>query len=164
MLSLYELQYKSHKWVGLYMNLEDELPEWVVCVGYLKVFRFNLMEISTTFMGTFLKPNVGSQYYTFIKVRPNVRNVEPPMAFLRWMSRVRVGGLARGNAQTQFTMFFQKLDQLFLDPGVMVVVQKVHHSWYSWPSSVGSGLLVPKRPLRSQSLVSGGMKFPLQIS
>lgn len=66
-------------------------------------------------MSTFPKSNVGSQYFTQTKVKPNIGNVTPLMAFSWWMVQVKVGSLTRGSSQTQYNLFFGKLDQMFFD-------------------------------------------------
>ena len=69
-------------------------------------------------MGSFPKSIVGLQYFTLT----NARHIVPHRAFLGWMSRVRVDGLSRGSAHTQFSLFVGKLNQLFFDP-----------AWWWWP-------------------------------
>jgi hypothetical protein len=73
----------SREWVGLYKNVEDMMPEWVVCVGYLKAFNSGTVEFSAYYMGSFSESMVGLQYFT----RTNARHVVPPTAFLGWVSR-----------------------------------------------------------------------------
>lgn len=51
-----------------------------------------------------------------MEVRTNARHVALPMAFLGWMSHVRVDRLAQKSAQTQSSLFFGKLDELYVDP------------------------------------------------
>ena len=65
-------------------------------------------------MNTFPKSIVGSQYFTLTEIRPNTNNAPPPMAFVGWMTRVRVGRLTRCESKTLFNLFFKKLDQFFL--------------------------------------------------
>ena len=65
------------------------MSKWVAYVGYFKEFTFGQVQFSVEFMGIFLKPTFGSQYFTLIEVKPNARNAEHPMAFLGWMSWVR---------------------------------------------------------------------------
>lgn len=58
-------------WIGLYKNLEEELPEWVASAGYFKNFELGPVQFGADFMGTFLNP----------QVEPNARNVDPPTTF-----------------------------------------------------------------------------------
>ena len=92
------------------------MPKWVVSASYVKKIILSPVQFSTLFMGTFPKSTIGSQYLTFTKVKPNTQHAAPPMAFPRWMSRVRVDRLSHENAWIQFTLFFGKLNQLFFDP------------------------------------------------
>jgi hypothetical protein len=48
-------------------------------------------------------------------VKPNARNAAQPVAIFGWMLQVRVDRLIPESAQTQFTLFFGKLDQILLD-------------------------------------------------
>lgn len=116
MLIQHGAQLTSKDWIGLYRNPEDIMPEWVVSDGNFKEFNLGPMQFSAGFMGTFPKSTVGSQYFTLKVVELNARNAAPPVAFSRWMSRVRVDRLTRGSAQIQFTLLFGKFDQLFFDP------------------------------------------------
>ena len=116
MINQYEATCTSQEWVGLYIIPIDGWPKRVACAGYFKEFKFNLVQISGEFIGTLPICMVGFQYFTLIKVKLNVRNAEPPTAFSGWMSCVRVDQLSRSSTQIQFTLFFERLDQLLIDP------------------------------------------------
>ena len=116
MLNQTNTQLTPQEWIGMYRNTEDKLPEWVINAGYLKDFKLGSVQFKAEFMSTFPKPTVGSQYYTLTKVKPITQNAIPPMAFSSWMSRVREDCLTLGSGQTQFNLFFGKLDELFFDP------------------------------------------------
>lgn len=77
--------------------------------------------------------------------------------FWRWMSRVRVGRLSWGSAQTQFTLFFMKLDQ-FSSTRHVGGGLKLLPLWCTQPSFVRNGLLL-KWLSRSPPLTNGIMKF-----
>ena len=100
----------------MYRNTKDALLEWVVNVGYLKEFSYGHVHFSVECMSTFPKYVVASQYFTLSEVKPNTKNATPPMSFSGWMSRVWVDRLTRGSGQTQFNLFFGKLDEHFFHP------------------------------------------------
>ena len=60
----------SQEWVGMYKNVEDMMPEWVVCAGYLKAFSFGLVEFSAEFMGTFPNPLLGCNTSPLMRCNP----------------------------------------------------------------------------------------------
>lgn len=49
----------SQKWVGLYKNADHTMLQWVVCVGYLRDFRFGPVGFSADFKGASLNPMFG---------------------------------------------------------------------------------------------------------
>ena len=91
------------------------MPDWVVCVRYLKDVSFGPMEFNAKFMGIVPESIVGFQYVILTKVKPNVRNAVPPMALSGWVSMVGVNRLSCKCAQTQFNMFFGLLKQIFFN-------------------------------------------------
>lgn len=52
----------SQKYVALYRNQEDKLPNWLVSAIYFELYRFGLVQFSVAFMGTFPKYIVGRLY------------------------------------------------------------------------------------------------------
>jgi hypothetical protein len=71
----------------------DTLPKWVISAGFLKEFNSSLMHYSAESMNTSPKSTISLQYFILTKVKPNTKNVTPPMALLGWMLRVRVDRL-----------------------------------------------------------------------
>lgn len=59
------------------------MPEWVVCAGYLKAFRFGPVEPGAELMGSFPAFIVGLQNFTLTEAQPNAKKVVPPTVFLR---------------------------------------------------------------------------------
>ena len=56
-------------------------------------------------MGTFSKSTMGSKYFTFIGIKPNNKNAQPPTTFSGRMIRVRFDRFTRGSSKTQFNLF-----------------------------------------------------------
>jgi hypothetical protein len=73
------------------------------------------IQFNADFFGIFPKFIVNLQYCIVVKVEPNARNAAQPVAIFGWVLQVRVDRLTRESAQTQFTLFFGKLDQILLD-------------------------------------------------
>ena len=61
--------------------MEDALPEWIVCSGYLKEFSPGPVQFSAECMGIFPKSAVGWQYLILSEIKPNTKNA-PPQHFL----------------------------------------------------------------------------------
>ena len=73
MVSQHDAQPTSHEWVGLYNNLEDAFLQWVVSARYFKEFSFGPQHFNAKSMGSSPKSRVGSQYFTLMGVKVNVR-------------------------------------------------------------------------------------------
>ena len=93
MLIQHNVQFISQEWVGFYMSTEDALLEWVVNIGYLKAFSPSHVQFNSKFMSTFPKSTIGSQFFTLTKMKPNVANATPQMAFNGWIACVRLDSL-----------------------------------------------------------------------
>ncbi len=58
-LNQFGAQPTSHEWVGFYKNFDDELPKWVVSVGYLKDSRLGMVQLLGNLRVLSLDPRVG---------------------------------------------------------------------------------------------------------
>lgn len=103
-------QLTPQEWIGLYRSMEDALLERVVSVGYLKGFSPSLVQFNVKFMSTFPKSTIGSQYFTLTHVKPNTKNATTCAVVSGWMPRVKVDRLTIGSSQTQYKLFFGKLN------------------------------------------------------
>ena len=106
----------------------------------------------------FLGPRLGHNTTILLRWNRMRRMRFHPSFFIR-MSRVGVDWLSKSSAQSQFTLFFGKEDPISLTWRVGGGMRSLH-SWRTWPSLVGNGLLL-KRLSRSPSLTNGDYSFHL---
>ena len=162
MLCLQSAQLTSQEWIGLYRNIVDTLPKWVISAGYLKEFNSSLVHFSAEFMNTSRKSTVGLQYLILIEVKPNTKNVTPPTALLGWMLRVRVdwhAKTARSNSTCSLGNLINSSLTLLVGDG-----QRLLPSLLTLPRW-GENRLLRKRFLWSQFHTIGEMNFsPIHFS
>ena len=82
---------------------------WLVMVTS-KILAQVMWILAQNLWAFFPKFIIGLQYFTLTKVKLNAKNATPPTTFLGWMLRVKVDRMTHGSAQTQFNLFFAKLD------------------------------------------------------
>ena len=112
MISQHATHTTSKEWIGLYKNQEDKLLEWVVSASYLR----NLVSVQSNLVlrlwALSVNPLLGRNILPLVKLNHMLRMWNLPH-HLRVDVTSQDGQSFTWQCQTQFNLFFGKLDQLF---------------------------------------------------